>query len=61
MRASVVVSVAGHSLGEYAELSRTLGRTDGVTALEVNLSAPDPLGSGLLDAREPFQAASVVG
>ena len=58
--ATVVVSIAGHSLGEYAELARTLGRTDGVAALEVNLSAPDPLGAGVLDAREPFQAASVV-
>ena len=59
--ATVVVSVAGHSLGEYAELSRTLARTDGVAALEVNLSAPDPLGTSLFDAREPFQVASVVG
>jgi dihydroorotate dehydrogenase (NAD+) catalytic subunit len=59
--ARVVVSVAGHTLGEYAELSRTVGRADGVAALEVNLSAPDPAGSGVVDAREPFQAASVVG
>jgi dihydroorotate dehydrogenase (NAD+) catalytic subunit len=59
--AAVVVSIAGHSLGEYAELSRTVGRAAGVSAVEVNLSAPDPLGSGLFDAREPFQAASVVG
>jgi dihydroorotate dehydrogenase (NAD+) catalytic subunit len=59
--ATLVVSIAGHSLGEYAELARTLGRTEGVAALEVNLSAPDPLGAGVLDAREPFQAASVVG
>jgi dihydroorotate dehydrogenase (NAD+) catalytic subunit len=59
--ATVVVSIAGHSLGEYAELTRTLGRSPGIAALEVNLSAPDPLGSGLFDAREPFQAASVIG
>lgn len=59
--AIVVVSLAGRSLGEYAELSRTLGRTDGIVALEVNLSAPDPLGTSLFDAREPFQAGSVVG
>jgi dihydroorotate dehydrogenase (NAD+) catalytic subunit len=59
--ATVVVSIAGHSLGEYAELARTLGRADGVAALEVNLSAPDPVGAGVVDAREPFQAASVVG
>jgi dihydroorotate dehydrogenase (NAD+) catalytic subunit len=59
--ATVVASIAGHSLGEYAELARSLGRAEGVSALEVNLSAPDPTGSGLFDAREPFQAASVVG
>jgi len=59
--AAVVVSIAGHSLGEYAELARTVGRADGVTGVEVNLSVPDPAGSGVLDAREPFQAASVVG
>jgi dihydroorotate dehydrogenase (NAD+) catalytic subunit len=59
--ATVVVSIAGHSLGEYAELARTVGRSPGIAALEVNLSAPDPLGSGLFDAREPFQAGSVIG
>jgi dihydroorotate dehydrogenase (NAD+) catalytic subunit len=58
--ARVVASVAGNSLGEYAELARTLGRTDGIAALEVNVSAPDAYGSGLFDVREPFQAASVV-
>jgi dihydroorotate dehydrogenase (NAD+) catalytic subunit len=59
--AVVVVSIAGHSLGEYAELSRSVGRAPGVAAVEVNLSAPDPVGTGLFDAREPFQAASVIG
>jgi dihydroorotate dehydrogenase (NAD+) catalytic subunit len=59
--AVVVVSIAGHSLGEYAELGRSVGRAPGVSAVEVNLSAPDPVGSGLFDAREPFQAASVIG
>lgn len=58
--ATVVASVAGRSLGEYAEVSRTLGRAAGVVALEVNLSAPDATGSGVADLREPFQAASVV-
>ncbi|HET8664664.1 MAG TPA: nitronate monooxygenase [Nocardioides sp.] len=58
--AVVVVSIAGSSLGEYAELGRSVGRAPGVAAVEVNLSAPDPVGSGLFDAREPFQAASVI-
>jgi dihydroorotate dehydrogenase (NAD+) catalytic subunit len=58
--ATVVASIAGHSLGEYAEVSRALGRAPGVVALEVNLSAPDAAGAGVFDIREPFQAASVV-
>jgi dihydroorotate dehydrogenase (NAD+) catalytic subunit len=58
---AVVVSIAGHSLGEYAELSRTVGRAAGVMAVEVNVSVPDPVGTGQLDAREPYQAASIVG
>ena len=58
--ATVVASVAGHTLGEYAEVARTLGRTPGVTALEINLSAPDADLSGVSEVREPFQAAGIV-
>ena len=58
--ARVVVSVVGRSLGEYAELARRLGRSPGVAGIEVNLSVPDAAGSGVLDVREPFHAASVV-
>jgi len=54
----VVVSVAGGSLGEYAELARRLGRSPGVSAIEVNLGAPDA--TGVFDVREPFHAAGVV-
>jgi dihydroorotate dehydrogenase (NAD+) catalytic subunit len=57
--ATVVASVAGASLGEYAEVSRAVGRATGVVALEVNLSAPDVHASAVVDVREPFQAASV--
>jgi dihydroorotate dehydrogenase (NAD+) catalytic subunit len=56
----VVVSIAGRSLGEYAELARRLGRSPGVAAVEVNLAEPDAPGAGLFDVREPFHAASVV-
>jgi dihydroorotate dehydrogenase (NAD+) catalytic subunit len=56
----VFVSIAGRSLGEYAELARRLGRSPGVAGIEVNLSAPDATGSGVFDVREPFHAASVV-
>lgn len=57
----VVVSIAGASLGEYADLARRLSRAPGVAALEVNLSAPDQLGAGLFEVREPFHAGSAVG
>ncbi|MFC4786148.1 tRNA-dihydrouridine synthase [Nocardioides sp. MAHUQ-72] len=56
----VVVSVAGSSLGEYAELARRLGGSPGVSAIEVNLSSPDAPATGVFDVREPFHAASVV-
>lgn len=58
--ATVVVSIAGRSLGEFTELVRTLGRADGVAALELNLSVPDPEGGGVSELREPFQVVSVV-
>jgi dihydroorotate dehydrogenase (NAD+) catalytic subunit len=56
----VFVSIAGRSLGEYAELARRLGRSPGIAGIEVNLSAPDATGTGVFDVREPFHAASVV-
>jgi dihydroorotate dehydrogenase (NAD+) catalytic subunit len=58
--ARVFVSVAGATLGEYADLARRLGRAPGLHGLEVNLSAPDPVGQHVFDVREPFHAASVV-
>jgi dihydroorotate dehydrogenase (NAD+) catalytic subunit len=58
--ARVFVSIAGRSLGEYAELARRLGRSPGIAGVEVNLSAPDATGSGVFDVREPFHATSVM-
>jgi dihydroorotate dehydrogenase (NAD+) catalytic subunit len=56
----VFVSIAGATLGEYADLARRLSRAPGVAGIEVNLSAPDQAGEGLFEVREPFHAASVV-
>ncbi|GAB3784533.1 tRNA-dihydrouridine synthase [Nocardioides ungokensis] len=58
--ARIIVSIAGSSLGEYAELARRLGGSPGVSAIEVNLSSPDAPTTGVFDVREPFHAASVV-
>jgi len=58
--ARVHVSIAGSTLGEYADLARRLGRAPGIHGLEVNLSVPDAPGLNVFDVREPFHAASVV-
>ena len=58
--ARVFVSVAGATLGDYAELARRLAVAPGVTGIEVNLSAPDHRSAGVYDVREPFHAASAV-
>lgn len=59
--AQVFVSFCAGSLGEYAELTRTIASAAGVAGVEVNLSSPDADSAGAFDAREPFHAASVVG
>lgn len=58
--ARVFVSVAGSTLGEYADLARRLSRAPGVAGLEVNVGAPDETGLDLFEVREPYHAASVV-
>lgn len=56
-----IVSIAGSTLGEIADLARRLVTAPGVSGVELNLSQPDGLELGLYDAREPFQAARAVG
>ena len=58
--AQVYVSLAGATLGEYAELAMLTGRAPGVAGIEVNVSLPDPGAAGVFEAREPFHAASAV-
>lgn len=58
--ARVVVSVVGRELGEYAEVARRLATAPGVSAVEVNVSAPDAVAAGVLDVREPFHVGAAV-
>jgi len=58
--AQPVVSIAGGSLGEFAELARRVGAAPGVAAVEVNISCPNVENRGLVFACDPFQAARVV-
>ncbi|MEI2713311.1 MAG: tRNA-dihydrouridine synthase [Nocardioides sp.] len=55
-----IVSIAGATIVEYAEIAKRLAAAPGVLAVEVNLSAPDPRACGIYEAREPFHTAGVV-
>ena len=55
-----IVSIAGSSLAEYAELARRVGHTHGVAAIEVNISCPNVENRGLVFACDPVQAARVI-
>lgn len=59
-RARAVVSIAGGSVAEYAELARRLADAPGLTALEVNISCPNVEDRGQVFACDPPSAASVV-
>lgn len=58
--ARTVVSIAGGSLAEYAELAARLSDAAGVTAIELNLSCPNVEGRGGDFASDPGAAARVV-
>ena len=58
--ARAVVSVAGGTVREYAELAARLSDAAGVTAIEVNLSCPNAENRGQVFASEPDAAARVV-
>lgn len=56
-----IVSVAGAGVGEFGELARRVSAADGVSAIEVNLSCPDPADpAGRHFADDPARAAAVV-
>jgi dihydroorotate dehydrogenase (NAD+) catalytic subunit len=58
--ARAVVSVAGGTVREYAELAARLSDAAGVTAIEVNLSCPNAENRGEVFACQPDAAARVV-
>jgi len=58
--ARAVVSIAGSSVADYAELARRVRTADHVTALEVNISCPNVENRGLVFACDPIAAADVV-
>jgi dihydroorotate dehydrogenase (NAD+) catalytic subunit len=55
-----IVSIAGSSLGEYAELARRVGNTPGVAAVEVNISCPNVEDRGQVFACDAGASAAVI-
>lgn len=58
--AEVVVSIAGGSVNEFAEVAARLRHEPGIAALEVNISCPNVEQRGQVFACDPRAAASVL-
>jgi dihydroorotate dehydrogenase (NAD+) catalytic subunit len=58
--ARAVVSIAGSTVDEYAELAARLSDAAGVTALEVNISCPNVEHRGQVFACDPADAGAVI-
>jgi dihydroorotate dehydrogenase (NAD+) catalytic subunit len=58
--ARAVVSIAGGSVDEYAELAGRLSDASGVTAVEVNISCPNVEDRGQVFACDPGAASAVI-
>jgi dihydroorotate dehydrogenase (NAD+) catalytic subunit len=58
--ARAVVSIAGSTVDEYAELASRLSDAAGVTAIEVNISCPNVEHRGQVFACDPVAAGAVI-
>lgn len=56
----VVVNIYGHSLEDFAEVTRRLNDAKGVGALEVNISCPNVSKGGMIFGADCFMAAEVI-
>jgi dihydroorotate dehydrogenase (NAD+) catalytic subunit len=58
--ATVIVSVAGETVDEYAQVVTKLSRAEGIAALELNLSCPNQARGGMEFGLQPDLTAQVV-
>jgi len=58
--ARTVVSIAGGSVNEFAELAGRLRHEEGISAIEVNISCPNVENRGQVFACDPMSASSVI-
>ncbi len=55
----VVVNILGDTVEEYSEITRRLADTEGIAALEVNISCPNVKKGGVAFGNDPKMAAAV--
>ena len=58
--ARVIANIFGNTVDEYAELARILDDTNGICAIEINISCPNVKAGGILFGTDPVQAFKVV-
>ena len=57
---AVVANIFGETIEEYIEVAKRLDDTEGVSALEINISCPNVKKGGIVFGTDPFEAARVV-
>lgn len=57
----IIVSIAGLSVAEFAQMAARLDREKGIAAIEVNISSPNLPGGGMLFGQDAGMSAEVVG
>jgi len=55
----IITNIYGHSLKDYAELSRRIETVDGIDAVEINISCPNVEKGGMVFGTDPDTAAAV--
>jgi len=55
----IITNIYGHSLKDYAELSRRIETVDGIDAVEINISCPNVEKGGMVFGTDPDTAAEV--
>jgi dihydroorotate dehydrogenase (NAD+) catalytic subunit len=57
----IIVSIAGFSVEEYAQLAEKLDSVEGISAIEVNISCPNVEEGGIAFGTKPDMVSQVVG
>ena len=60
LTAPVIISIAGHTVEEFATLARKLDQVEGIAAIEVNVSCPNVECGGKVFASDPAQLTAVL-